>query len=491
MNNSYRLLGSSVRDVVEGNGIALAYGHPHVVGHDQHASEEDCAADHPYDVTVVAGLNCLDKAVGQRAVGIDRAPHQALHDAVNPHGGDVEHGADGRQPEVGVDQGGAVHFLESEQAWNQVVDSTDGDHGNPAQRTGVYVTNGPVGVVGQGVNRLDGHHRAFKGGHTVERQGDHQEAQDRIGPQLVPSARQRHHAVDHATPGGCQQNQGHNHTGGLCPVGQGAVVQVVRTGPDVDGNQCPEVNDGQAIGVNRTLSLLRHEVVHDAEEARGQEETDGIVAVPPLHHGVDGTGIDRVGLHPTDGNRQAVTDVQECDLDDECTKEPVCNVDVLGLALGNSTEENDGVGNPDGGDQDVNRPLQFRIFLGGRVTHRQGDDGGNDNCLPAPESKRSQPVREQASLRRPLHYVVGRCEQGATAECKDHRIGVQGPDAAEAKPCRIEVQLGPNQLSCDQYAHRHTDDAPNNCHDGELAHHLVVVRCVIGYIAHEKYRVLM
>ncbi len=34
-----------------------------------------------------------------------------------------------------------------------------------------YVADGPVGVVGEGVDGLDRHHRAFEGGHAVERQG--------------------------------------------------------------------------------------------------------------------------------------------------------------------------------------------------------------------------------------------------------------------------------------------------------------------------------
>ncbi len=44
-------------------------------------------------------------------------------------------------------------------------------------------------------------------------------------------------------------------------------MQVVRAGPDVQGDQRPEVDDGQAVGIDRTLGLLGHEVVHHAEEA--------------------------------------------------------------------------------------------------------------------------------------------------------------------------------------------------------------------------------
>ncbi len=93
-----------------------------------------------------------------------------LHDAIDPHGNDVQYGTYCRQPEVGVDQGCAVHGLNTPKLGNQVVNGTDTDQGNPAQGTGVNVADGPVSVVGKRVNGLDGHHRTFKRGHAVERQ---------------------------------------------------------------------------------------------------------------------------------------------------------------------------------------------------------------------------------------------------------------------------------------------------------------------------------
>src|SRR3546814_10977691 len=61
---------------------------------------------------------------------------------------------------------------------------------------------------------------------------------------------------------------------------------MVRTRPHIGESQRPEVHDGQAIRINRPLCLLGYEVVHHAQKAGGQEETDGIVPVPPLHHGI-------------------------------------------------------------------------------------------------------------------------------------------------------------------------------------------------------------
>src|SRR5690606_1825909 len=159
----------------------------------------------------------------------------------NPHRGDIQHHAQGSQPEVQIDQTRTSHFSTAVQTWDQVVQGTEGNHGNPAQRAGVHVTNGPVGVVRQRGHRTDSHHGTFKGRHTVEGQSHNHELQDRVSTQLVPGTRQSHDAVDHAAPRGSQQNQGESHAQGLSPVWQGGVQQVVRTCPHVRKAQSPEV----------------------------------------------------------------------------------------------------------------------------------------------------------------------------------------------------------------------------------------------------------
>src|SRR5450830_949498 len=51
-----------------GGGLRAAHGAPGVVGHQQHAAEEDRPADQPDDVAGVAGHQGFDEGVGQRAV---------------------------------------------------------------------------------------------------------------------------------------------------------------------------------------------------------------------------------------------------------------------------------------------------------------------------------------------------------------------------------------------------------------------------------------
>ena len=196
-----------------------------------------------------------------------------------------------------LNQLGAVHFFFAPQTRNQIIDRTDGDEAYPAQSAGVYVADSPVGVVAQRIHRFNRHHRTFKGRHTVERQRHHQEFQNRIGAQFVPCAGKGHNTVDHTAPRRCKQNQRQHHTQRLRPVGQSGVVQMVRTRPHIGENQRPEVHHRQTVRIHRTTGLLGYEVIHHTKEGRSQEKAHGIVAVPPLHHGINRTRINRVGFH--------------------------------------------------------------------------------------------------------------------------------------------------------------------------------------------------
>ena len=334
----------------------------------------------------------------------------------------------------------------------------------------------PVGVVRQGIDGLDGHHRTFEGRHAIERQGHDQETQDRVIAQFVPCARQGHDAVDHAAPAGGQQNQRKDHADRLGPVRQGGVMQVVRAGPHVSEDQGPEVHDRQAVRIHGTLCLLGNEVIHHAQEASGQEETHGVVAIPPLHHGVLHTGIGRIRLESAHGQCGTVDQVQQGHRDDERPKEPVGHVNVSHLARAHGAKENDGETDPHQGDQNVNGPLQLSVFLALGVTQRQRNGRSQDDQLPAPKGERRQLVAEQTDVAGALHDVISRRKQAATAKRKNNRIGVQGAQAAIAEPWNAQIQLGPGQLGRDDHANQHAHHTPNHRHDGELAHNGVVVR---------------
>ncbi len=60
-------------------------------------------------------------------------------------------------------------------------------------------------------------------------------------------------------------------------------MKVVRTRPDVEEDDRPEVDDRQFVGINRAIRLLRNEIVHHPQEPGSQKEANSVVAVPPLH----------------------------------------------------------------------------------------------------------------------------------------------------------------------------------------------------------------
>src|SRR3546814_14466225 len=57
--------------------LGSLHGAPGVVGHQQHAAEDDCPAHQTHDDAWVAGHQGFDEGVGQRAVAIDRETWRA------------------------------------------------------------------------------------------------------------------------------------------------------------------------------------------------------------------------------------------------------------------------------------------------------------------------------------------------------------------------------------------------------------------------------
>lgn len=55
--------------------------------------------------------------------------------------------------------------------------------------------------------------------------------------------------------------------------------------------------------------------------------------------------------------------MQYGDSDNEGAVKPVRDIDVLDATFGDRAEKYDGVGNPDDGEQKIDRPLEFGIFF--------------------------------------------------------------------------------------------------------------------------------
>ena len=198
---------------------------------------------------------------------------------------------------MGINQFSTIHFFLTEQSWNHIVNRTDGYKTYPTQRTGMHMADSPISIVAQSIDGFNRHHRTFKGRHTIERQRYDQEFQNRVGTQFMPCTGQGHNTVDHAAPRRCKQNQRKHHADRLSPIRQSGVVKMMRACPHIGKNQCPKVNDGQAVRINRTACLFRHIVIHHAQEAGSQEEAHGIMAIPPLNHCINCTGINRIRFH--------------------------------------------------------------------------------------------------------------------------------------------------------------------------------------------------
>src|SRR3989339_1854033 len=137
---------SSCDSVHAANSASLTNSHNHVEQHDPCTQIENRTAYRTHYIVRVHGRNRFNKGVGQRTVFIIITPHQTLHDTGDPHRNDVSNSADQRNPEVNVNQLVRVHFC-IPQLLNQMIQSTEGDHGHPAQSASVNVTNCPVSVV--------------------------------------------------------------------------------------------------------------------------------------------------------------------------------------------------------------------------------------------------------------------------------------------------------------------------------------------------------
>ncbi len=211
------------------------------------------------------------------------------------------------------------------------------------------------------------------------------------------------------------------------------------TQPDIAEHQSPEVDNRQPVGVDRTACLLRHEVVHDAEEACSQVEAHSIVTPPPLHHGILYARKEGVGLKQIDRNRQAVDNVQIGNHHHHAQEEPVGHIDVGGLACRNRHHEVERIDKPDDGDQQIDRPLKLSILLGLSDTERVADNRQHDDQVPAEEHKPSQLVTPESDTTGALDTIVRRCHQCTPTKSENNRIGMERTQTPKCYVFKIEI----------------------------------------------------
>src|SRR5690606_341327 len=107
-------------------------------------------------------------------------------------------------------------------------------------------------------------------------------------------------------------------------------MKMVRTSPDVEENDRPEVNDRQTVGIYRTISLFWHEIIHHRQEWHGKEERNCVMSIPPLSDCILYARKSRIAFNAEerDRYRQIVDDMQHCHGDDEREIKPVRHINM-------------------------------------------------------------------------------------------------------------------------------------------------------------------
>src|SRR5690606_1342517 len=145
------------------------------------------------------------------------------------------------------------------------------------------------------------------------------------------------------------------------------------------------------------------------------------------------------------------------------------------MAAREGPEKVDRKDDPDEGDGDVDGPDELGVFLAATEAEREGDGGGDDDELPAPEVQRGEKDAGEARLHEALGGVVDAGKQHVADEGEDDGVGVQRSQAAEGEARQVEVDAPEVELRGDEHADQHADRAPNDGGDQELSDDLVVV----------------
>ncbi len=215
------------------------------------------------------------------------------------------------------------------------------------------------------------------------------------------------------------------------------------------------MDDREPVGIDRPIRALGNEVIRDGEEAGRQEEADGVVAVPPLHHRVLHARPHDVGLRREQRDRdgRVVAEMQHGDRQDEGEIEPVGDVDMRLRAPRQRADEHQKIDDPDNRQPQVGVPLRLGVFLALGDAEQIARAGNDDEEIAAEHDEPGRQIAGETRAGRALHDIEGRCDQHVAAEGEDDGRGVQRADAAEGKPGRSKFRTGNASSSA---AHRPT-----------------------------------
>src|SRR6266516_5550842 len=133
-------------------GLADAHRHPEIVRHNQRADQEQRSPRSADDIERMHRFYGLDEGIFEEAERRVSAPHQALQNSGHPHRGDVEDDADGRDPEMPVNELESVEPFAIPQPGDQAIQRAERYESDPTQCARMNVTNGPVRVVAERIH---------------------------------------------------------------------------------------------------------------------------------------------------------------------------------------------------------------------------------------------------------------------------------------------------------------------------------------------------
>ena len=227
--------------------LTAAGGHDHVDHAEDCTAEIEQARDRAHQPRPPRSAGDLKPVtIDEVTVLIEGQLHESLGDAADPQRHGIEGDTEGRDPEMNVGEVVAPHFavLGPPDAGDEPVDHAEDQKTVPAQGAAMDMADDPVGVVAEGVDLAQRQEGAFEGRHAVECHGCHVEFEHRRGAHLIKGAAQGQQTVDHPAPGRRDQHDTEHHAQALGPLWGRLVEQVVRSGPDVQKDQRPEVHDG-------------------------------------------------------------------------------------------------------------------------------------------------------------------------------------------------------------------------------------------------------